>query len=179
MKSLPCSGIPSGFQESAFQLTKEILNLNLPTSMKKASLSALLQKSLSYIKELFMKKDALTESNGFATRQNPLTRENLSVILPAPFQSVYTGVDKNFRLCPGIQRDTEHWKNLYRHRVQIERTINLIKDTFSVNYRKSYRTVSAKSNVYLAVITQLIGVILADAIHQLKNFKSIRKLIAS
>lgn len=92
---------------------------------------------------------------------------------------VYTGVDKNFRLCPGIQRDTEHWKNLYRHRVQIERTINLIKDTFSVNYRKSYRTVSAKSNVYLAVITQLIGVILADAIHQLKNFKSIRKLIAS
>lgn len=92
---------------------------------------------------------------------------------------VYTSVDKNFRLCPGIHRDTEHWKNLYRHRVQIERTINLIKDTFCVNYRKSYRTVSAKSNVYLAVITQLIGVILADAIHQLKNFKSIRKLIAS
>ena len=34
-----------------------------------------------------MKKDALTESNGLATRQNPLTRENLSVILPAPLQN--------------------------------------------------------------------------------------------
>lgn len=34
-----------------------------------------------------MKKDALTESNRLATRQNPLTRENLSVILSAPLQN--------------------------------------------------------------------------------------------
>ena len=74
---------------------------------------------------------------------------------------------------------TEHWKNLYRHRVQVERTINLIKDTFSVNYRKTHNTISVKANIYLAAITQLLGVILSAAIKQLDNFKSIRKLIAS
>ena len=35
-----------------------------------------------------MKKDALIESNGLSTRQNPLTRRNLSVILPAPLQNM-------------------------------------------------------------------------------------------
>ena len=92
---------------------------------------------------------------------------------------IYTSLDDNFRLYPGIPRGTEHWKNLYRHRVQVERTINLIKDTFSVNYRKTHNTISIKANIYLAAITQLLGVILSAAIKQLDNFKSIRKLIAS
>ena len=90
----------------------------------------------------------------------------------------YTYPDKDFRICPGIQRDTEHWNNLYKHRVLIERTINLIKDTFVVEARKSWNTITTKVDVYFAGITQLIGVLLAKALHKFKDIKSIKRLIA-
>ena len=77
---------------------------------------------------------------------------------------VYTYPDKDFRFYPGIPRNTEHWNNLYRHRVVIERTINLLKDTFVLDSRKSVRTVSAKADLYLAGIVQLIGVLLANSL---------------
>ncbi len=92
---------------------------------------------------------------------------------------VYTYPDKNFRLYPGIPRNTEHWDNLYRHRVLIERTINLFKDTFVLDTRKSLRTCSAKADTFLAGIVQLIGVLLAYALHKPEYIKSVRKLIAS
>ena len=38
---------------------------------------------------------------------------------------VYTYPDKNVRLYPGIAREMEQWDNLYRHRVQIERTVHI------------------------------------------------------
>ena len=34
---------------------------------------------------------------------------------------------------PGIPRNTEHWDNLYKHRVYIERTIFLLKDCFGLD----------------------------------------------
>ena len=91
---------------------------------------------------------------------------------------VYTYPDKDFRLYPGIPRNTEHWDNLYRHRVVIERTIHTMKDTFVLDSRKSHNTVTAKADVYLAGIVQLITVLLADSMHKQDLFKSIRKLIA-
>ncbi len=91
---------------------------------------------------------------------------------------VYTYPDKNFRLYPGIARGTQHWDNLYRHRVVIERTINLFKDTFALDSRKSYNTKTAKADLFLAGITQLLGIVLADAMHKKELYKSIRKLIA-
>ena len=74
---------------------------------------------------------------------------------------VYTYPEKNFRQCPGIARNTEHWDNLYRHRTLVERTINLFKEAFGLNYLKTQSAVSAKFDLYLAGCTQLIGVILA------------------
>ncbi len=91
---------------------------------------------------------------------------------------VYTYPDKDFRLYPGIARGTEHWDNLYRHRVLIERTINLLKDTFVLDARKSLNSKTAKADLFLAGITQLLGVVLADALHKKELYKSIRKLIA-
>ena len=52
---------------------------------------------------------------------------------------VYTYPDKVFRFYPGVPRGTEHWDNLYRQRVTIERTINLLKDTFVLDARYSFR----------------------------------------
>ena len=91
---------------------------------------------------------------------------------------VYTYPDKDFRLYPGIPRGTEHWDNLYRHRVVIERTIHTMKDTFVLDSRKSHNSVTAKADVFLAAIVQLVTVLLADSMHKQELFKSIRKLIA-
>ena len=89
----------------------------------------------------------------------------------------YTYPDKNFRMYPGIPRNTEHWDNLYKHRVYIERTIFLLKDCFGLDSLRTHNTLTIKADVYIAAITQLIGVILAKSLHELKLFKSVRKLI--
>ena len=91
---------------------------------------------------------------------------------------VYTYPDKDFRLYPGIPRATDHWNNLYRHRVTVERTINIFKDSFVLDSGKSHRTATVKADLFLAGITQLVGVLLADALHKPQFIKSVRKLIA-
>ena len=91
---------------------------------------------------------------------------------------VYTYPDKNFRDCPGIPRNTEHWDNLYKHRVLVERTINIFKDSFGLDSIKTRNPKTIKADLYLAGCAQLIGVILAKAIHQDKLYKSVRKIIA-
>jgi hypothetical protein len=92
---------------------------------------------------------------------------------------VYTYPDKDLRLYPGIPRGTEHWDNLYRHRVLIERTINILKDPFGVAYRKSYSQRTAKADILFAGITQLLGLVLAYALNKPHLYKSVRKLIVA
>jgi len=92
---------------------------------------------------------------------------------------VYTYPAKDFRLYPGIPRGTEHWDNLYRHRVLIERTIHIVKDPLGASGHNSYSSRTAKADLLLAGITQLVGVVLADAIDKPKLYKSIRKLTAA
>ena len=91
---------------------------------------------------------------------------------------VYTYPDKDFRLYPGIPRGTEHWDNLYRHRVLIERTIYLLKEPLCAASRKSFSSRTAKTDLLFAGIAQLIGVVLAKAINKPHLFKSVRKLVA-
>ena len=95
------------------------------------------------------------------------------------YKCSYIYPHKNLRLYPGIPRGTHHWVNLYRHRTLAERSINILKDDFGVARRKSFSTFSAKANLFLAGITQLLGVILAVAINEDKLFKSVRKLFAA
>ena len=91
---------------------------------------------------------------------------------------VYTYPAKDFRLYPGIPRGTDHWDNLYRNRVLIERSIYLLKEPLAgaSSYSSSMRT--AKADLLLAGITQLVGVLLAYAINKRHLYKSIRKLVA-
>jgi len=92
---------------------------------------------------------------------------------------VYTYPDKNLRFYPGIPRGTEHWDNLYRHRVLVERTIYILKEPLGVASRKSFSSRSAKADLFLAGITQLLGVMLAKAINKPHLFKSVRKLLVA
>lgn len=106
------------------------------------------------------------------TCENPCTDSSYG-------RCVYTYPDKELRLYPGIPRGTSHWDNLYKHRVLIERTINILKDPLGGEHPKSFSGSSAKANLLFAGITQLIGVVLAHAIHKPELYKSVRKLIAA
>jgi len=90
----------------------------------------------------------------------------------------YTYPDKDFRNCPGIPRNTEHWDNLYKHRVLVERTINIFKDAFGLGDLRSVNTKTIKADIYLAGCIQLVGVILAKAVNQTNLYKSVRKLVS-
>ena len=92
---------------------------------------------------------------------------------------VYTYPDKDLRLYPGFPRGTDHWDNLYRHRLIIERTIYLLKYPLGAALRKSLSSRTAKADLFIAGITHLCGVILDLTIDQPKLFKSVRKLLAA
>ena len=91
---------------------------------------------------------------------------------------IYTYPAQDFRLYPGIPRGTEHWDNLYKHRVLIERSIYLLKEPLCGASRKSVSMRTAKADLLFAGITQLVGVVLAKAINKPQLYKSVRKLIA-
>ena len=109
-------------------------------------------------------------SKRICTCENPCTQSTYG-------KCTYTYPDKDFRLYPGIPRNTEHWDNLYKHRVYIERAIFTLKDCFGLDSLRTHNTLTIKADVYLAAITQLVGVILAKELHELKLYKSVRKLI--
>jgi len=117
-------------------------------------------------------KSKKTADSRMCTCENPCTDSSYG-------RCVYTYPDKNLRLYPGIPRGTEHWDNLYRHRVLIERTIFLLKEPLGAASRKSFSQRTAKADLFLAGITQLIGVLLAKAINKSHLFKSVRKLVAA
>jgi hypothetical protein len=60
----------------------------------------------------------------------------------------------------------------------VERTIQLLKDPLGGATRKSFSPRTAKADLLLAGIVQLLGVVIAHAINKPELFKSIRKLIA-
>lgn len=105
------------------------------------------------------------------TCDNPCTQNS--------YKCTYTYPHKNLRLYPGIPRGSEHWDNLYRHRVLVERTIYLLKEPLGGSGRKSLSARTAKADLFMAGISQLIGVILAVAVNKRELFKSVRKLMAA
>ena len=91
---------------------------------------------------------------------------------------VYTYPDKNLRLYPGIGRDSEEWTSLYKRRVAVERSIGSFKAYFCLAGRKTANSLTTKADLILAAIVQLLGVLIADALHQPQFARSIRRLIA-
>lgn len=89
----------------------------------------------------------------------------------------YVYPDKNLRMYPGIERNSEHFDNLYKNRVTIERTINLLKENFSLSKSKSYTTATIKFDLIFAGISQLVTVLLAKSLQNLKLYKSTKTLI--
>ena len=91
---------------------------------------------------------------------------------------VYVPLNKNLRLYPGISRDDPSFALIYNRRTCVERSINSLKDTLGISNRKTSNVLTTKADLFLAGIVQLLCVLLAYKLHDLKLARSPRKLIA-
>ena len=89
---------------------------------------------------------------------------------------VYIYPDANKRLYPGIVRNSDEWNRLYNKRVAVERSIGTFKSVLCLQSRKTFNSATTKSDLFLAGITQLLCVLLADLLHDHSLARRIRKL---
>ena len=91
---------------------------------------------------------------------------------------VYVPLHKNLRLYPGISRDDPAFAQIYNRRTCVERSINSLKDTLGISNRKTSNILTTKADLFLAGIVQLLCVLLAHKLHDLKLARRPRTLIA-
>ncbi|MGI6684670.1 MAG: hypothetical protein ACOX47_04105 [Bacillota bacterium] len=103
--------------------------------------------------------------------ENPCTESPLG-------RMFYTYPHQDLRLYPGIIRDTDEWVTTYKKRGVIEQTIQYFKDPMAVGNPKTRDKKTIKADLFLAGITQLITLILADQMHNRDCIKSLKSLIA-
>jgi hypothetical protein len=90
---------------------------------------------------------------------------------------IYTYPHQNFRTYPGIIRGTKQWDDFYKKRGVVEQTINYFKQPMAIGQPKTQNDKTIKSDLFLAGITQLLSVILADKMHNNKIL-TLKSLIA-
>lgn len=91
---------------------------------------------------------------------------------------VYVPLNKNLRLYPGISRDDPAFAQIYSRRTCVERSICSLEDTLGISNRKTSNVLTTKADLFLAGIVQLLCVLLAYKLHDLKLARRPRKLIA-
>ena len=91
----------------------------------------------------------------------------------------YVYPEKNLRTFPGTTRGTEEWEETYKIRGKVEQSINHLKNSFCVAGRKTRNALTTEADLYLAGITQLVTVLLADSINQHKYIRSLKPLISA
>ena len=91
---------------------------------------------------------------------------------------IYIYPEKNLRAYPGVERGSTEWKETYKIRVNVEKSINHFKDSFCVANRKTQNEKTLHADLLLASIAQLVTVIVADKIHQHQYIRSLKPLIA-
>ena len=90
---------------------------------------------------------------------------------------VYLYPEKDLRLCPGVVRGTSEWETTYKIRTTVERSINHIKDSFCLGDRKTQNAKTLHADLLLSGITQLVTVLVANALHERKHIRSLKPLI--
>ena len=103
---------------------------------------------------------------------------------PAPCTSsrsgrmVYIYPEKDLRAYPGTLRGTDEWDSTYKIRTVVERDIQHIKENLCLAGRRTQNEKTLHADLFLAGITQLITVVLADKIHHHEYIRSLKPLIA-
>jgi len=91
---------------------------------------------------------------------------------------VYLYPEKDLRTFPGAIRGSDVWINSYKIRTAVERDISHFKDSFCLADRKTQNPKTLHADLLLAGIAQLLSVVLADKLHRLDLFRSVKSLIA-
>jgi hypothetical protein len=90
----------------------------------------------------------------------------------------YTNDSLEFRMFPGLQRDSDEWVSLYKFRTSIERSINHFKTNMCVAGRKTRNHLTTKADVYIAGIASLLTVVVAHRMSKPQYLRSLKPLIA-
>ena len=93
-------------------------------------------------------------------------------------RTTYTYDNIDFRMFPGIQRDSEQWNELYKIRTVVERAINHFKMNMCIAGRKSRDHLTTKADVYLAGIASQFTAIIANRLSYPQYIRSLKPLIA-
>lgn len=93
-------------------------------------------------------------------------------------RTTYTYENLDFRMFPGIQRDSEEWDSLYKIRTIVERAIDHLKINMCVAGRKSRNHTTTKADVFLAGIASQLTVIVAHSMNCPQYIRSLKPLIA-
>ena len=93
-------------------------------------------------------------------------------------RTTYTYENLDFRMFPGIQRDSEEWDSLYKIRTIVERAIDHLKINMCVAGRKSRNHITTKADAFLAGIASQLTVIVAHSMNCPQYLRSLKPLIA-
>ena len=91
---------------------------------------------------------------------------------------IYVYPEKNLRAYPGVERGSKEWDETYKIRVNVEKFINHLKDSFCVAKRKTTNAKTLHADLLLAGISQLLTVVVADKINQRQHIRSLKSFIA-
>ena len=90
----------------------------------------------------------------------------------------YTYDNLDFRMFPGIQRNSEEWCSSYKIRTSVERSINHFKINMCVAGRRSRDHTSTKADVFLAGIASQLTAIVAYRMDCPQYIRSLKPLVA-
>lgn len=93
-------------------------------------------------------------------------------------RTAYTYDYMDFRMFPGVQRDSAEWTDLYKIRTTVERVIQHFKANLCIAGRKTRNHATTKSDVFLAGIASQLTVIVAHRMNCPQYIRSLKPLIA-
>lgn len=93
-------------------------------------------------------------------------------------RTTYTYENMEFRMFPGIQRDTIEWDALYKIRTSIERAINHFKTNMCIAGKHTRNHATTKADVFLAGIASQLTVIVAFRMNCPEYIRSLKPLVA-
>lgn len=93
-------------------------------------------------------------------------------------RTTYTYENMDLRMFPGIQRDTDEWRDTYKIRAIVERAINHFKINMCIAGRKTRNHTTTKADVFLAGIASQLTVIVAYAMNCPQYIRSLKPLVA-
>ena len=93
-------------------------------------------------------------------------------------RTTYTYENIDFRMFPGVQRDSKEGISLYKIRTIVERAINHFKTNMCIAGRKTRSHATTKADVFLAGIASQLTVIIAHRMSCAQYIRSLKPLIA-